>query len=188
MTVGIGASAGGIKPLKEFFAAMPGDSGMAFVVILHLSPEHESQLPEVLQTNTEMPVIQVRETVKLQPNHVYVIPPTKYLAMADGEIRLIEPEIILGKRVPIDLFFRTLAAAHGKDSVCVVLSGTGADGASGLKRVKEMGGLCLVQDPEEAEYDGMPRSAVATNLVDLVLPVGEMPAKILAFKQSAEKI
>ncbi|MDQ3041475.1 MAG: ATP-binding protein, partial [Acidobacteriota bacterium] len=187
LTVGIGASAGGIKPLKEFFAAMPADSGMAFVVILHLSPEHESQLPAILQTNTKMPVVQVRETVKIEPNHVYVIPPTKYLAMVDGEIRLIEPETIRGKRVPIDLFFRTLADAHGKNSVCVVLSGTGADGASGLKRVKEAGGLCIVQDPSEAEYDGMPRSAVATNLVDLVLPVGEMPAKILAFKQSAEK-
>ena len=187
LTVGIGASAGGIKPLKEFFSAMPDDNGMAFVVILHLSPEHESQLPAVLQTNTKMPVIQVTETVKIAPNHVYVIPPTKYLAMVDGEIRLIEPETIRGKRVPIDLFFRTLADAHGKNAVCVILSGTGADGASGLKRVKEAGGLCIVQDPSEAEYDGMPRSAMATNLVDLILPVGEMPAKILAFQQSAEQ-
>lgn len=187
LPVGIGASAGGIKPLKEFFAAMPDDSGMAFVVILHLSPEHESQLPAVLQTNTKMPVIQVQETVKIEPDHVYVIPPTKHLAMMDGEIRLIEPETIRGKRVPIDLFFRTLADAHGKNGVCVVLSGTGADGAAGLKRVKEAGGFCIVQDPAEAEYDGMPRSAIATNLADLILPVREMPAKILAFKQSAEK-
>jgi two-component system CheB/CheR fusion protein len=187
LTVGIGASAGGIKPLKEFFAAMPADNGMAFVVILHLSPEHESQLPAVLQTNTSMPVIQVQETVKIEPNHVYVIPPTKHLAMMDGEIRLIEPETIRGKRVPIDLFFRTLADAHSKNGVCVVLSGTGADGAAGLKRVKEAGGFCIVQDPAEAEYDGMPRSAIATNLADLILPVGEIPAKILAFKQSAEK-
>lgn len=187
LTVGIGASAGGIKPLKEFFAAMSADSGMAFVVILHLSPEHESQLPNVLQTNTKMPVIQVRETVKIEPDHVYVIPPTKHLAMVDGEIRLIEPETIRGRRVPIDIFFRTLADAHGKNSVCVVLSGTGADGAAGLKRIKEAGGFCLVQDPAEAEYDGMPRSAIATNLADLILPVREMPAKILAFEQSAEK-
>jgi len=187
LTVGIGASAGGIKPLKEFFAAMPADNGMAFVVILHLSPEHESQLPAVLQTNTSMTVIQVQETVKIEPNHVYVIPPTKHLAMMDGEIRLIEPETIRGKRVPIDLFFRTLADAHSKNGVCVVLSGTGADGAAGLKRVKEAGGFCIVQDPAEAEYDGMPRSAIATNLADLILPVGEIPAKILAFKQSAEK-
>ena len=171
LTVGIGASAGGIKPLKEFFAAMPADSGMAFVVILHLSPEHESQLPEILQTNTKMPVVQVQETVKIEPDHVYVIPPTKYLTMVDGEIRLIEPETIRGKRVPIDLFFRTLADAHGRNSVCVVLSGTGADGTSGLKRVKEAGGLCVVQDPLEAEYNGMPRSAIGTNLADLILPV-----------------
>jgi two-component system CheB/CheR fusion protein len=188
LTVGIGASAGGIKPLKEFFAGLPDHSGMAFVVILHLSPEHESQLPSVLQTNTMMPVIQVQETVKVEPDHVYVIPPTKHLAMKDGEIRLIEPETIRGKRVPIDLFFRSLADAHGNNSVCVVLSGTGVDGASGLKRVKEAGGLCVVQDPAEAEYEGMPRSAIATNLVDLILPVGEMPAKILAFKQNTEKI
>lgn len=188
LTVGIGASAGGIKPLKEFFAAMPDGNGMAFVVILHLSPEHESQLPAVLQTNTSMPVIQVQETVKVEPNHVYVIPPTKHLAMMDGEIRLIEPETIRGKRVPIDLFFRTLADAHGKNGVCVVLSGTGADGAAGLKRINEAGGLCIVQDPTEAEYDGMPRNAIATNLVDLILPVGEMPAKILACKQRAEQI
>lgn len=187
LTVGIGASAGGIKPLKEFFAAMPDRNGMAFVVILHLSPEHESQLSAVLQTNTSMPVIQVQETVKIEPDHVYVIPPTKHLVMVDGEIRLIEPETIRGKRVPIDLFFRTLAEAHRKNGVCVVLSGTGADGAAGLKRVKEAGGFCIVQDPTEAEYDGMPRSAIATNLVDLILPVGEMPARILAFKQSAEK-
>ena len=188
LTVGIGASAGGIKPLKEFFAALPDHNGMAFVVILHLSPEHESQLPSILQTNTMMPVIQVKEAIKVEPNHIYVIPPTRHLAMSDGEIRLVEPETIRGRRVPIDLFFRTLAEAHGKNCVCVVLSGTGADGALGLKRVKEAGGLCLVQDPAEAEYDGMPRSALATNLVDLVLPVGEMPAKILAFKQRAEKI
>jgi two-component system, chemotaxis family, CheB/CheR fusion protein len=187
LTVGIGASAGGIKPLQEFFAAMPADSEMAFVVILHLSPEHESQLPAVLQTQTKMPVVQVRETVKIEPDHVYVIPPTKHLAMVDGEIRLIEPDKIRGKRVPIDLFFRTLADAHGKNGVCVVLSGTGADGTSGLKRVKEEGGLCIVQDPAEAEYDGMPTSAIATNLVDLILPVGKMPAKILDFKRSSEK-
>ena len=188
LTVGVGASAGGIKPLKEFFDAMPDGNGMAFVVILHLSPEHESQLPAILQTHTTMPVIQIQETVKVEPNHVYVIPPTKYLTMSDDEIRLIEPETIRGKRVPIDLFFRTLADTHGKNSVCVVLSGTGADGATGLKRVNEAGGLCIVQDPTEAEYDGMPRSAIATNLVDLILPVGEMPAKILAFKQRAEQI
>lgn len=188
LTVGIGASAGGIKPLKEFFSAMPADNGMAFVVILHLSPEHESQLPAVLQQNTLMPVIQVRETVKVEPNHVYVIPPTKHLAMVDGEIRLIEPETIRGKRVPIDLFFRTLADAHGKNGISIVLSGTGVDGTSGLKRVKEAGGLCIVQDPEEAEYDGMPRSAIATNLVDLILPAGEIPAKLLSFKHGAEQI
>jgi two-component system, chemotaxis family, CheB/CheR fusion protein len=187
LTVGIGASAGGIKALKEFFAAMPADSGMAFAVILHLAPEHESLLPAVLQTNTAMPVRQVTETVKVEPNHVYVIPPNQQLALVEGEIRLVEPEPLSHKRAPIDLFFRTLAATHGRNSVCVILSGTGSDGTLGLKHVKEAGGLVLVQEPTEAEFDGMPNSAIATKLADWVLPVREMPAKISAFKQSLEK-
>jgi two-component system CheB/CheR fusion protein len=188
LVVGIGASAGGIKPLKDFFAAMPANSGMAFVVVLHLSPEYDSHLQEVLQTSTAMPVTQVRETLKVEPNHIYVIPPAKNLVVADGEIKLVEPELIRGKRVPIDLLFRTLAETYGKNSVCVIFSGIGADGTSGLKRIKEAGGIAIVQKPTEAEYNGMPLSAITTKLVDIILPAAEIPEKLLAYKRGTEII
>ena len=186
--VGIGASAGGIKALKQFFAEMPPDSGMAFVVILHLSQTHESHLAEIIQTQTAMPVEQITKTVKVEPNKVYVIPPAKYLEMTDGVIALRKPERIRGKRVPIDLLFRTLGDAYGKNGIAVVLSGTGSDGTLGLKRVKESGGIAFAQEPAEAEYDGMPRSAIGTGLVDLILPVAQMPEKIIAIRQFAKKL
>jgi two-component system CheB/CheR fusion protein len=131
LMVGLGASAGGYQALKQFFQRMPADCGMAFVVILHLSPQHKSNLAELLQRETDMPVAQVTETVKVEPNHVYVIPPTQHLAMTDGHIRLTEPEQFKGKRVPIDLFFRSLAQAYGPQGVCIILSGSGADGTLG---------------------------------------------------------
>ncbi len=177
MVVGIGASAGGIKALKRFFSLMPTDSGMAFVVILHLLPHHESNLAAIFQTQTAMPVTQVCETVKVEPNHIYVIPPDKNLAMVDGHIELTEPQKSRGRRTAIDLFFRIPADAYGKNAVAVVLSGTGS----------EHGGFTLVQDPSEAEYDGMPLSAIATNLADLVLPVEEIPARFINLQQTAEE-
>jgi two-component system CheB/CheR fusion protein len=186
--VGIGASAGGIEALQRFFSNMPADSGMAFVVILHLSPEHESTLPELIQNRTSMSVAQVTEAVKVEPNHVYVIPPNKSLVMSDGSIRLTEPERDRGRHVTIDLFLRTLAEAYGKDAVCIILSGSGADGTLGLKRVKENGGTAVVQDPSDAEYQDMPRSAIDTGLADLILPVAQMPEKLVAFRQRAEKL
>ena len=181
--VGLGASAGGIKAFKEFFANVPPASGMAYVVILHLSPEHESHLAEVLQVATEMPVTQVRGAVKLEPDCVYVIPPNQSLAMNDGHLARSDIKRIEERRAPVDIFFRTLADAKNTRAVCVVLSGTGADGSMGLKRVKEHGGLCIVQEPKEAEHADMPRNSIATGLVDFVLPVAEMPRKILAYKE-----
>ena len=186
--VGIGASAGGIKALKQFFSSMPRDSGMAFVVILHLSPQHESTLDLLLRGQTPMPVTQVQATVKVEPNHVYVIPPNKNLAMVDGHIELTEPEPTPGKRVAIDMFLRTLADAYGKNAVGVILSGTGADGTIGLKRVKEQGGIAIVQQPEDAEYDSMPRSAIASALVDLILPAEGIPEKIIWLRDNAERL
>ncbi len=186
--VGIGASAGGITALERFFESMPGDSGMAFVVILHLSPEHESNLAAMLQRKTGMPVIQVVESVKVEPNHVYVIPPAKNLVMSDSSIVVQEPEARKGPRVPIDLFFRTLGAAYNIHAVGLVLSGTGTDGTLGLKRIKEEGGIALAQDLEEAEYDGMPRNAIDAGLVDFVLPVAEMPEKLIGIRQASQKI
>ncbi|MDT7688893.1 MAG: two-component system, chemotaxis family, CheB/CheR fusion protein [Acidobacteriota bacterium] len=183
LVVGLGASAGGIKAFKEFFVNVPPESGMAYVVILHLSPEHESHLAEVLQFATKMPVTQVQDAVKIEPNHVYVIPPNKSLAMGDGHLALSEITRVEERRAPVDIFFRTLAMSKNAHAVCVVLSGTGPDGSMGMKRVKEMGGICLVQEPSEAEYSDMPRNSMATGLVDYVLPVAEIPRKIIAYKE-----
>jgi two-component system CheB/CheR fusion protein len=186
--VGIGASAGGLKALQQFFQRMRSDSDLAFVIILHLSPEHESNLAGLLQYHTAMPVMQVTGATQVECNHVYVIPPASNLALADGTLRLSEPQRLHGQHVAIDLFFRTLAETHGSNAAAVVLSGTGSDGASGLKRVKEMGGVTFAQDPQDAEYDSMPRNAIATGLVDYVLPAAAMPDQLLAYVGNAQKI
>src|SRR3954464_13482378 len=179
--IGIGASAGGIAPLQQFFGDMRPDSGLAFVVVMHLSPEFESQLANVIQQKTTMPVTQVSEPVKVQPNHVYVIPPGNQLTFEDSMLRLVPPQNAIGKRVTIDLFFRTLSQAYGQRAVCVILSGTDSDGVIGLKHIRAQGGLTIVQDPNEAQFDSMPATAISTGMVDWVLPVAEMPAKLLEF-------
>jgi two-component system CheB/CheR fusion protein len=186
--VGIGASAGGLQALQHFFTHMPADSGMAFVVIMHLSPTHESHVASLLQHTTKMPVIQVTEAVHVAPNHVYVIPPTQDLSMVDGSISLQEREASRAGRAPIDLFFRTLAETHGHSAAAIVLSGSGADGASGVERVKERGGVTLVQEPEEAEYASMPRSAIATGLIDYILPVTELPDALVTYWRNAASV
>jgi two-component system CheB/CheR fusion protein len=180
IVVGLGASAGGIGALKRFFDHMPSDSGMAFVAILHLSPEHDSHLAEVLQGSTAMPVTQVADRTQVQANHVYVVPPSRSLQMADGHLTLSEINHIEERRAPVDVFFRTLGATHQARAVGIVLSGTGADGSMGLKLIKESGGLCFAQDPAEAEFADMPRNSIATGIVDHVLPVAEIPARILS--------
>lgn len=176
--VGIGASAGGIPALQNFFSNAPVNGGMAYVVILHMPPEHDSKLAEVIQLTTTMPVRKVTETVLVEPNHVYVIPPERNLAMVDGVIELTPREASPLRQVPVDLFFRTLAEAYGKDAYAIVLSGSGDDGTLGMERVKEMGGVTLAQDPSDAEFDGMPSSAIATGLIDVILPAADLPAKI----------
>ena len=186
--IGIGASAGGIAALQEFFAAMSTESGLAFVVVMHLSPEFESQLPHVIQQKTKMPVLQVNEAVKVQPNRVYVIPPNKQLTLNDSMLDVVEPQQQLGKRITIDLFFRTLAQAYGQRAVCVIMSGTESDGVIGLKHIRAQGGLTIVQDPNEAEFDGMPASAISTGMVDWVLPVAEMPGKLLEFIRNENRM
>ncbi|MBI3650232.1 MAG: PAS domain S-box protein [Acidobacteria bacterium] len=188
LVVGFGASAGGIKALETIFERMPADANMAFVVILHLSPEHESNLAAMLQRKTAMPVIQVQEQIAVQPNHVYVIPPIQHLAMEDGHIRLIEPEQQRGRRVPVDLFFRSLAEAYTTHAVGIVLSGTGTDGTIGLRRIKERGGVSIAQDPQEAEYDGMPRSVINAGLVDFVLSATDIPRKLVTLRQTTERL
>ncbi|HEX8558393.1 MAG TPA: chemotaxis protein CheB [Pyrinomonadaceae bacterium] len=188
MVVGLGASAGGVRAFKEFFANVPERSGMAYVVILHLSPEHESRLAEVLQADTLMPVTQVREDVRVEPDRVYVIPPNKSLRMSDGLLTLSDVTSEEERRAPVDIFFRTLADAHGPRAACVVLSGTGADGSMGLKRVKEHGGAAVAQEPAEADYSDMPRNAIATGLVDYVLPAAEMPARLMAYRDTLKLV
>jgi len=186
LVVGLGASAGGIGALKTFFANVPSDSNIAYVVILHLSPERESNLAEIIQMAASIPVTQVTEDALIEPNHVYVIPPNQSLSMIDGMLKLSEIKRIEDRRAPVDTFFRTLAESHDSNAACVVLSGTGANGSMGLKRIKEKGGLTIVQDPTEAEFADMPRNSIATDLVDFILPVAEMPAKIIAYRDHAK--
>ena len=186
--VGLGASAGGVAVLRQFFEQMPANSGLAFVVVMHLSPEHESNLAAIIQTTTSMPVLQVQDEVKVQPNRVYVIPPNKHLSMEDSTLRLRQPQQAPGKRIAIDLFFRTLALAYGQRAVCVLLSGTDSDGVIGLKHIKAQGGVTMAQDPAEAEYDTMPRAAIDTGMVDWVLRAEQMPAKLVELVQNEKRI
>ena len=186
--VGLGGSAGSIQALQAFFRDMPADSGLAYVVILHLSSEHESTLAQLLQGSTKMPVVQVNATANVEPNHVYVIPPGKQLASADGHLELADLPTDRGRRLAVDLFFRTLADTHGPHAAAIVLSGADGDGAIGIKRIKERGGLTIAQDPNEAEHSGMPRAAIGTGMVDWVLQVGQMPERLLNYYELAKRV
>ena len=181
--VGIGASAGGLKALRSFFEALPDTTGMAFVVITHLHPEHESHLADILQSDTKMQVSQVIRKVDVEPDHVYVIPPNHQILMADHQLDVQEFAEPRGLRTPIDHFFRSLAKAH-PEIVGIILSGSGTDGSVGIKAIKEEGGLLMTQLPEEAEYDGMPRAAIATGIVDAVLPVSELATTLMKYEQN----
>ncbi|MBV9567083.1 MAG: PAS domain-containing protein, partial [Hyphomicrobiales bacterium] len=185
--VGIGASAGGIRALQAFFEVLPADTGAAFVVIVHLDPQSRSDLSGILATRTRMPVLQVEASAKLQANRVYVIPPDRRLQISDHEISAAEFEEPRGQRAPIDLFFRSLAQQHG-DGFAVILTGAGSDGAIGVTAVKEAGGIILVQEPSEAEYPSMPRSAIATGIADFVLPVRELAARLIELVRNKESL
>jgi two-component system, chemotaxis family, CheB/CheR fusion protein len=176
-TVGIGTSAGGVHALQMFFESLPDDVDAAFVVVVHLDPGHQSELPNILAARTRMPVAQVSGRVRLESRHVYVIPPNRQLMVTDQHLAIAEFDEPRWQRAPIDLFFRSLAAQRG-DDFAIILSGAGSDGSVGIKAVKEAGGIILVQDPDEAEYGSMPRSAVATGLADFVLPVREIAARL----------
>ena len=185
--VGIGASAGGLKALQVFFESLPDNTGMAFVVITHLHPEYESHLAEILQSSTQMPVTQVSGLVPLEGNHVYVIPPNRRLVMADSQLDITEFNEPRGQRTPVDYFFRSLAKAH-PNSVGIILSGGGTDGSVGVKAIKEVGGLLMVQHPDEADYDSMPRASIATGLADVVLPVQELAQKLVDYVRMQPKL
>ncbi len=179
----IGASAGGLGALEKFFTRMPPDSGMAFVVVTHLDPTHESLLTELLTKYTRMKCPKVEEDMVIEPNCVYVIPPNRTLKIQDGSLHLNKPVEPRGMRHPIDLFLRSLALDQAEHAVCVILSGTGTDGTIGLRVVKEEGGLVVVQEEVSAQYPGMPGSAIRTGLVDLILSVEEIPAKLVEFSK-----
>ena len=156
---------------------------MAFVVVQHLDPDHDSLLVDLIKQFTKMPVTKVENGVTVQANCVYVIPPGRDMAFRGGKLQLLEPGAPRGLRLPIDFFFRSLAQDQRERAICIVLSGTGSDGTLGLKAIKEAGGMAMAQAPKSAGYDGMPRSAIATNLVDYVLPPEKMPKQLLAYVQ-----
>ncbi|MDL5367495.1 chemotaxis protein CheB [Xanthomonas sp. NCPPB 2654] len=186
--VGIGASAGGLAAVSALLTNLPADNGMAFVVILHLSPKHESSADRFLQRSTRMPVIQVTQPQRIERNHIYVISPSVDLVMNDGSLIVQDATRPRGRHTAIDTFFRTLALAHRDRAVGVVLSGTGADGSVGIAALKEHGGVTLAQAPDDSEYDDMPRNAIASGFVDFVLPAVEMPPKLLQLWHNAREI
>jgi two-component system CheB/CheR fusion protein len=180
--VGIGASAGGLSAFESFFSAMPEeDPGMAYVLVQHLARDHKSILSELIQRYTRMQVFEVQDGMVIEPNCAYIIPPNRDMALVNGALQLLEPTSARGIRLPIDFFFRSLAQDQHDRAICIVLSGAGSDGALGVRAVKGEGGMVMAQTPESSEYDGMPRSAIATGMVDFVLPPDEMPAKLLAY-------
>ena len=179
LTVAIGASAGGLDACRKLIDAMPADLGMAFILVQHLDPNHDSLLVGLLASHTTMAVSQAVDGEKLAPNHLYVIPPGVYLSVSDGLLHLSEPEERHGARLPFDYLLRSLAESTAERAACIVLSGTGSDGSEGLKALKVRGGLVIAQDPDEAEYDGMPRSAIETGVVDLTLRIAAMPAALV---------
>ncbi|HEY1926123.1 MAG TPA: chemotaxis protein CheB [Caulobacteraceae bacterium] len=179
--VGIGASAGGLDAASRLLRALPPDSGAAFILVQHLDPTHPSMMVSLLAEHTAMPVSEAIDGVRIAPGRVYVIPPGTYLSAAKGALRLSQPQARHGARLPFDYLLRSLADAFGSRAVCIVLSGTGADGSLGLRAVREKGGLIIAQDPLEAAHDGMPRSAIATGAVDHVLSIADMPAALAPF-------
>lgn len=179
--VGIGASAGGLEALRTFFSVMQPDSGMSFVVIQHLAPDYKSLMAELLARLTQMPVLRAEEGLVVEPNCVYLIPPRFNLTIADGRLRLSAPPGGRALNLPIDIFFRSLATDCGDRGVAIILSGTGSDGARGIRAVKEAGGMVMVQAEASAKFAGMPSSAIATGTADFVLPVEQMPKQLVNF-------
>jgi two-component system, chemotaxis family, CheB/CheR fusion protein len=185
--VGIGASAGGLAAFEAFFSGMPvdADPGMAFVLVQHLAPDHKSILTDLIRRYTLMQVSEVEDGMEVQINCAYIIPPNRDMAFLNGTLQLLEPAAPRGRRLPIDFFFRSLAQDQRERAIGVVLSGTGSDGTLGVRAIKGEGGMVMAQKPESTEYDGMPRSAIATGQVDFELPPAEMPAQLIAYTAHA---
>jgi len=185
--VGIGASAGGLAAFEAFFSGMPAvtDPNMAFVLVQHLAPDHKSILTGLIQRYTRMQVSEVKDGMEVHPNCAYIIPPGKDMAFLNGTLRLLEPSAPRGQRLPIDFFFRSLARDQRERSICIVLSGTGSDGTLGIRAIKGEGGMAMAQSPNTTEYDGMPRSAIATGLIDYELPPAKMAVQLMAYAAHA---
>ncbi len=181
LVVAIGASAGGLEACRKFLTALPSRSGMAFIIVQHLEPNHPSMMVDLLASHTSMIVQQAAEGMRIEPDHLYVIPPAAELSVVGGMLRLAEPARRHGARLPFDVLLQSMATAFGTRAVAVVLSGWGSDGSAALQAVKSKLGLVIAQDPNEAASDGMPRSAIDAGIVDLVLPVASIPQAILDF-------
>ncbi|MDV3504576.1 chemotaxis protein CheB [Marinobacter sp. M-5] len=179
--VGIGASAGGLVALEDFFRHTACDTGMAFLVVQHLDPTQKALLPELLQRCTDMPVFEAEQNMAIRADSIYVIPPNRELRVQDDTLRLEEPAQPRGLRLPINVLFSSLASAQNERAIAVVLSGMGSDGTLGLQAIKATGGLSVVQTPSSAQFDAMPKSAIAAGCADIVAPADELPARILAY-------
>jgi two-component system CheB/CheR fusion protein len=186
--VGVGASAGGLDALKKFLSNIPENNGMAFIIVQHMDPTHESSLVEILSRYTSMKVQQVKDGVQVMVEQVYIIPPNKDLGILNGKLQLMDPIEPHGLRLPINYFFTSLAQDQKDKSVGIILSGYGSDGSIGLKTIKAHGGICIAQDPLTAGSEDMPKNAIKTGHVDIVLSPEEMPRKIISYKQSSRKI
>jgi two-component system, chemotaxis family, CheB/CheR fusion protein len=179
--VGMGASAGGLEAFEQFFKNMPPENGMVFILVPHLDPSHASMMTDLMTRFTTMKAIEAQDGMPVEPNHLYVIPPNKDMALYHGKLQLSGPETPRGLRMPIDFFFRSLAEDQDERAIAVILSGTGRDGTMGMRAIHGAGGMVMVQDPATAKYDGMPRSAVETGLADYVLPVEKMPRELIDY-------
>ena len=183
LVVGLGASAGGLEAVRKLLAALPAETGLAFVLIQHLDPSHQSMLAELLVRNTKMKVAQATDGMPIERNCLYVIPPNADLAVRSGVLRVSQRNQRADLHLPFDFFLRSLAEDYGERAVCVVLSGTGSDGSVGLRAVSERDGLVIAQEPQEAAFDGMPRSAIATGAVNLVAPAAQIPRALIRYTQ-----
>jgi two-component system CheB/CheR fusion protein len=184
--VGIGASAGGLQAIETFFDNMPSDSGMAFVVVQHLSPDFKSLMDELLARHTSMSIFKVTDRLTVKPNSIYLIPPEQNMALSHGKLLLTEQDAHRGLNLPIDIFFKSLAVDAGEQAIGVVLSGTGSDGSRGLVQIADSGGLVIAQSADSSSFDGMPRAAIATGKTHLICSPDQMPAKILDYSQNPD--
>ena len=179
--VGIGASAGGLEAIEDLFSRMPTDSGLAFIVIQHLSPDYKSLMVELLSKKTKIPVHRSVDGMEVKPNNIYMIPPKKNLTIFHGKLILKEKDNIRGVNLPIDIFLRSLAEDAAEKAIAIILSGTGSDGTRGVRAIKENGGMVMVQEEATAKFDGMPRAAISTGVADFVLPPEEMADQLMAY-------